>query len=114
MEQIEINEYVRTKAGEIAKIVDINMFDKTIYKDGQGAKYYLEDIVKHSFNLIDLIEENDYVNGYRVDSIDIYEGKRLLCNDYNLDDSVIVVRDKDIKTIVAHEQFSSLEYKVED
>lgn len=56
MDDIKIGDFVRTKNGEITKIVDTNMFDKTIYKDIQGAKYYLEDIVKHSPNIIELIE----------------------------------------------------------
>ena len=58
--RIPIGEYIRTKQGEITKIVDTNMFDKTIYKDIQGAKYYLEDIVKNSQNIIDLIEVGDW------------------------------------------------------
>ena len=71
MEKIKVGDYVRTKDGEITRIVDTNMFDKTIYKDIQGAKYYLEDIVKHSPNIIDLIEVGDYVNGKLIHKVDI-------------------------------------------
>ena len=38
--------------------------------------------------------------------------KRLLCNDYNLDDSVIVYTNKEIKSIVTKEAFKSIEYEV--
>ena len=55
--------------------------------------------VNHSFNLIDLIEVNDYVNGERIKMHS---------------ESEMLKIPKKIKSIVTHEQFSSLEYKVED
>lgn len=70
---IEVNEYVRTKDGYIAKCIEIDTdfsvcgFDNTIRKN-YGDKFdflYLEDIakcvVKHRKQLIDLIEVGDIV-----------------------------------------------------
>ena len=56
---IEVGEYVRTKKGKI-------------FQYGKGRAYLGKDneIVKHSKNIIDLIEVGDYVNGYKVISID--------------------------------------------
>ena len=109
---IEVGEFVRTKDGEIAKIVNTNIFDKTIYKDEQGSKYYLEDIVKHSKNIIDLIEANDYVNGYKVRGktnekvvVDYY------CYSEELAGGNWLTFYKDnIETIVTKEQYKSIEY----
>lgn len=51
------------------------------------------------------------MNGSKVDNFrTINNEKSILCNDYNLDDSVIEYKEKDIKSIVTKEQFSSLEY----
>lgn len=65
---IEVGEYVRTKQGKIAKLIEVSKnnyywFDNWIYKES-GIPYQgfrIEDaerirIVKHSKNIIDLIE----------------------------------------------------------
>lgn len=110
--------YVRTKLGEIAKIVDTNMYDNTIYKDMQGARYYLEDIVKHSKNIIDLIEIGDYVNGKEVKHIVMFEGfpdyPKLIFTDKKYLIPGEAIENKDIKTIITKEQMASIEYKVEE
>lgn len=70
MKEIEIGEYVRTDKGKIGKVVEIRLgFNKDlqvyqdIYKLDNGLWTILDYIVKHSKQLIDLIEEGDYVNG---------------------------------------------------
>lgn len=60
MEKIEIREYVRTDNGEIHKVIDIEKGSikiKSQYKEWIG----LCCIVKHSKQLIDLIEVGDIV-----------------------------------------------------
>lgn len=62
-EKIEVGEYIRTKNGNIDKI-DRYIFESNIYHCKNGLcidtenriGLYLEDIVKHSKNIIDLIE----------------------------------------------------------
>ena len=116
MEKIKVGDYVRTKDGEITRIVDTNMFDKTIYKDIQGVKYYLEDIVKHSPNIINLIEVGDYVNGNKVFATDnrINDNgeKVILTENYDEWTDNGVISNKDIKSIVTKEQFKSVSYEV--
>ena len=107
MEKIKVGDYVRTKDGEITRIVDTNMFDKTIYKDIQGAKYYLEDIVKHSPNIIDLIEVGDYVNGKLIHKVDI--GKNYAYIYYG---NCKTFTGYQIKSIVTKEQFKIVSYEV--
>lgn len=108
MEEIRIGEYVRLKNGEIFKI------------DENTANYYISnkefitnEIVKHSKNIIDLIEVGDYINGWKVLSIvTTYDkpneiGIKLLGFD-NL------LYDVKIQSIVTKEQFKSVEYIVGD
>ena len=74
---------------------------------------HLEDIVKHSKQLIDIIEVGDIVkdknNKYEVAFV---KDDKIYCNDYNLDDSLITLREQDIKEILAREQFEANCYKV--
>ena len=65
---IEVNEYVRTNKGNIGKVVEIRIgFNKdtqlyqNVYMLDNGLWTILEYIVKHSEQLIDLIEIEDIV-----------------------------------------------------
>lgn len=72
---------------------------------------YEEDILKASYNLIDLIEVGDYVNGYYVEDI----GKTFVnvATGSNYFQNPTIYED-DIKSIVTKEAFSSVEYRVEN
>ena len=70
--------------------------------DSRVGKCTKQVIIKHSKNLIDLIEVGDYVNGSRVD--ELYDGYVFVENSD--------CRVKEIETIVTKEQFKSMEYKV--
>ena len=82
MSEIKEGEYIRTKQGYIAKVEDIGeniiMCDSDIYSDYEIAPVLVGEqmklITKHSFNIIDLIEVNDYVNGNLVLDIDVEDG----------------------------------------
>lgn len=103
--QLEENMYVRTKKGNIYKFETNNSMAKN------GAKKYM---VNCSYNLIDLIEVGDYVNGKKV--IDTFTDYIF---DYSEEFKVIrfsetdILHDvKHIKSIVTKEQFESINYKV--
>lgn len=62
-DEIEVGEYVRTKTGNIGKIIDISNVTgqkrkKYLIKWDISKAYYITNIriVKHSKNIIDLIE----------------------------------------------------------
>ena len=126
MEKIKDNEYIRTKQGTIAKIKD-SEFDirfimpdcKTTYrnwkKDFSVDRVTYEEIVKHSFNLTDLIEKDDYVNGYKVESLDDEFGNEIL-GFYRYDDDVIIgiipLEGVVINNVVTKEQFKNVMYEV--
>ena len=103
-DEIKVGEYVRTDKGYIVKI------DKE-KKNLQMLKFLnveYGNILKHSKNIIDLIEEGDYVNGKYVEKIEQYKsGKSIVA-------LIGIIENEDIKTIVTKEQFASMEYKVKE
>jgi hypothetical protein len=119
-EEIKIGEYVRTLDGNIGKIEQINKEptdDTVIYVVTDNWVGMYEEIVKHSKNIIDLIEVGDYVNGYKV--VDIMEDMKTgelhleMTSDYtNQEIGDCTIYNKNIKSIVTKEQFKEMEYKV--
>ena len=109
--ELKENMYVRTKDGIIDKvIIDYNghcASPNCECKHISCAKnYYDEDkIVKASYNIIDILEVGDYVNGYEVTSKDQFLG-------FGNHDWYML--DNEIKSIVTKEMFSSMEYRLGD
>ena len=90
---MNVGDYYRTKYG-INKLTE--------------GKCVLNDIIKSSPNIIDLIEVGDYVNGYRITTI----GSNGI---YAEDENGYLIKmftKEDIKSIVTKERFESMEYKV--
>ena len=97
---MKVGDYYRTKYG-INKLTE--------------GKCVLDNIIKSSPNIIDLIEVGDYVNGHRIEEISInkYDVKVLyyeIPSDYGYKEKLA----KQIKSIVTKEQFENMEYKVGD
>ena len=115
--ELKENMYIRTKDGIIDKvIIDYNghcASPNCECKHISCAKnYYDEDkIVKASYNIIDLIEKNDYINGSWVNKI--VDGKPIH-EDYNDPFYSFGWENDDIKTVITHEQMEQMEYKVEE
>lgn len=76
---MEIGEYIRSKDGLIGKVEQIG---NSLFWIEDGTAFSLQDkSIKHSKNIIDLIEVGDIVNGYKILEIadSIYENsKRIL------------------------------------
>lgn len=101
---MNVGDYVRTKSGIIGKIKLID--NQTELEDLYLVKrkwYYKEDIIKSRPKIIDLIEVGDYVNGCPVLH---KEENEVVCG------LLLRYKGEDIKSIVTHEQFSQMEYKV--
>ena len=106
MEEIKVGEYVRTKDGKIGKIYNYSCGTYKTKMFGASSG----EIAKHNQNIIDLIEVGDYVS-----SKDGIEGKvdfvmlplKIFVNGEE-------VLNDEIKSIVTHEQFAQIEYKVEE
>lgn len=108
---IEVNEYVRTKDGKIDKLINSNFY-MSIYVECEKGLYLIENIVKHSKQLIDLIEVGDYVNGYKV--IKLKDGFANGTMEIVLSKNTIIYRhhSEDIKTILTKERYMANCYKV--
>lgn len=112
-DKIEVNEYVRFNNGEIGKVIDIKENPSRIVYSEYGEIGLISDIVKHSKQLIDLIEVGDIVKDkYTKYEVAFVKDDKIYCNDYNLDDSLITLREQDIKAILAKEQMEANCYKV--
>lgn len=128
---IEVGDYVRTNDGLILKIFTKT---KTTYgfcglTDSSNKKYSTYTygkgncidnnikgkIVKHSKNIIDLIEVGDFVNGYRIDLIDswgvlVHEARGINRSGFSIP---VAQYEEDIENVLTHEQYSQNCYTVE-
>ena len=112
MEEIKVGEYVRTANGQIAKLIE-----PTVYEMANGECIeWLENITKHSFNIIDLIEIGDYVNGYKVICVTLDPAPSGKCVDIDCDKPSYesYLFEEQIYSIVTKEQFAQIEYRLED
>ena len=124
---IEVNEYVRTKNGEIG-IFDrySSRKENSLYKSPFNCFIKIKNrktplqccedyIVKHSKQLINLVEVGDFVNGYRVKYV-IIEGPcpsgKCIDIDSSKDSSECTLWEEDIKTILTKEIYMANCYKV--
>lgn len=120
--EIEVGDFIRTNEGLIGKIKRIE-FDRT----DKGLKWYVFDrkrpnmniidevyinkpyITNYSKNIIDLIEEGDYVNGKYV--YDVFENanrEKVI----KIDCMRGYLYQYEIKSIITKEQIAQIEYKV--
>lgn len=135
MSEIKVGEYVRYKSGvlrKVSRIIPIYENDKLLKDkyyiefDGKGdigtyrSEQVKEFITKHSPNIKKLIEYGDYINGEKVVNVSGYDKDG---NDkdelgiIDVDDDYaygVFLEDITIKSIVTHEQFAQMEYKVEE
>ena len=114
-DKIEVNEYVRFNNGEIGKVIDIKEYPSRIVYSEYGEVGLISDIVKHSKQIIDLIEVGDFVNGYRVISVDYdvtNDTTECIELDLNSNYQYNFISIRQIKTILTHQQFDANCYKV--
>lgn len=107
--------YVRVKeldSTSIVKVVEIDQFDNEGFKADNNMYYLCSDILKASFDLIDLIEVGDYVNDKKVTSADPVN-KKVTKRYLDLGDYYYIDKSEDIQNIVTKEQFEACKYVVE-
>ena len=136
--KLEEGMYVRTKKGMMAKIISKEDVSGSLHKEeivfildnGNRLALNSRKVIKARYNIIDLIEEGDYVNGYKIDYINSKcETPFLRSNQpYRVDNtlySTLIEKGKDynqplhfynedIKSIVTKEQFESMKYEVKE
>lgn len=131
--KLEKGNFVRTKAGMIAKIISKYNVSSSLHRDeivfildnGNKLALHSRKVIKASNNIIDLIEEGDYVNGYLIEKFyDTYNPKTeeyedilgiAIYDDARMDciEEIRPLRTLDIKSIVTKEMFESVQYKVD-
>lgn len=125
---MKVGDYVRLNntlydTTVILKIMEV--YDNTILTENDGSifqgEYGKDEIINHSYNIIDLIEVGDIIH-YHNEYIDfispviIYDDGEIASNLYDSDGYIFLDKEKDknnIKSIVTKEQFEAMEYKCE-
>ena len=125
---MKVGDYVRTKSGGIGKTIEIDnnascshiITDNETFGlgwDGEQVNWdFITEIVKSSPNIIDLIEEGDYVkynnkaSFYKVCDL---LNEKIIVYGKNFGDWVYINSDDvKIKSIVTKEQFEAMEYRI--
>ena len=109
---IEVNEYVRTKDGKIDKVINSNFY-MSIYVECEKGLYLIENIVKHSKQLIDLIENKDILK-VRIDKTIMFFGIDESTSDIKYKEIMESIENGECELleILTHQQFEANCYKV--
>lgn len=124
--KLEVGMYIRTKDGIIDKvIIDYNGHcanPNCECKHISCAKnYYDEDkIVNASYNIIDILEVGDYVNGSEIldfkyefiEENDNFTNFAVITENCYLENTDSWIIEKNIKSVITHEQIEQMAYKV--
>lgn len=108
--ELKVGMYVRTSDG-ISKVVEVRNTDTlSRFVNEDMNIYFMNEITSSpSFNVIDLLEEGDYVNGYYVEDVLKTFVNVAVGSNYFQSPTIY---EKDIKSIVTKEQFENMEYKI--
>jgi hypothetical protein len=116
--KLEVGQFVRTKDGYISQYKyynTTNMGKLLCIPLSNGTFANIEDIVKASYNIINILEVEDYVNGKKIINVILED----ICGNEILDNQHIFTKDgeifeNEIETIVTHEQMEQMAFKVEE
>ena len=104
------NMYIRTNYGKIDKILKLNKtYVKGVLQKDEFYAYDKNTIVKAGYNIIDILEVGDYVNGCKVIKNTLKDGG-----------NIVIVQggncftNEEIKSIVTKEKMEQMAYKVEE
>lgn len=112
--------YLRTEDGKIAKFIKYDEEDKEqlITDYYQYSTIWVGDIVSYSFNIVDLIQIGDYINGYCVTEIFANNRKKkpstLIYCGYEIENRFYYIGfyNEQIETIITKEQILQMQYKI--
>ena len=121
--KLEENMYVRTRYVNIAKIINKNDYREPSLKYGVEASYLKDimfigddDIVKASYNIIDILEVGDYVNGQKVyydEELNFLYVQSFDADGEFYQESITKQSFIDnIKSVITHEQIEQMAYRV--
>ena len=118
--KLEVGMYVRYEYENVIYIGKINFISETMgfeeklmfSVDNCIEEIYKENIIKASFNIIDLIEVGDYVNGSKVISIKTDENNIKWI--YTNNENAYGYKNDEIRNIVTREQFEQMSYRLKN
>lgn len=119
--KLEVGMYVRYKrvsmgyyiepVDKIGKIIN-RVNESDIYELDNNNNIFENDVVKASYNIIDILEVGDYVNGLKITSVDkTFDGNKLIGLGKNFGFSKFD-NDYKITSIVTHEQMEQMSYRI--
>lgn len=119
--KLEVGMYIRTKDGIIARIKEIDnnerlyLNQKSIYTDDYEHDLIIDyEVIKASYNIIDILEEGDYVNGYKV-SLKGYDYAHFVQCDYPVENGTTnhyKFYEQAIKSVVTKEMYKDMKYRI--
>lgn len=116
-DNIKKNDYARLNTGEIVKVLGIreNQVNKKAIYFGAYDEDWCDSAAVENFseNIIDLIEVGDYVNGNIVTDKYLFAGEKPVIETEGNDTNCKCLCEKNIKTILTHEQYNANCYKIE-
>ena len=127
--KLEVGQFARLKSGYICKIININDFREPNMKYGVEANYLKDvmfigddDVVKVSYNIIDILEVGDIIKLFMEDDIDgedtnIFELIAINYNDneigvFNSDFQIEFFPIENLRGILTHEQMEQMAYHI--
>ena len=115
---LEVNNYVRINMdnrncigiGRVSRIVNETIYVNMNNKYNLPVSFQIDKVVKHSKQLIGVIECGDFVNGMEI--LHIEDNKLYVEWNNEFEEFTGFLENKDIKTILTKEQFEAKCYKV--
>lgn len=118
--KLEVGMYVRLE-NDVEDIVIINkishVFETSILTENDGSiyqgEYTKENVIKASYNIIDILEKGDYVNGQVVTQI-IPNNRKTDPSTmiYTGTNHVVGLYNEDIEDVITKEQFEQMKYRI--
>lgn len=125
--KLEVGKWCRTEKGTIFKIIggNVDMWEIDIdysylskcenedynsYAYNKNNSLFEDLVVKSSYNIIDILEIGDYVNGYYVEDVLKTFVNVAVGSNYFQSPTIY---ENEIKSIVTKEQFESMKYSLE-
>ena len=109
--KLEVGMYCYNKTNRklgIGKIIDFQSNNNANIRYKNSIELASIGNVIASFNIIDILEVGDYVNGKKIYSLGLTIG---ILNTINFEDGTFTIAE-DIKSVITHEQMEQMAYKV--
>lgn len=111
-DEISVGDYVRSWNGTIGKVTRIEE-GRFLYQNKELI-CFTGSVIKHSKNIIDLIQKDDYVNGNKVIDIAQAPVKAVYTEDREQRLALIPIVNEQIEIVVTKEQIKQIEYRIGD